>query len=137
MPYEINWYAPERVIYERLYGEVTLEDARGLNSESYDFFHEGTPLIHVVVDLTGVQKFPASLTSIGQMIKNKPQQGVVGWVLIYGAENPLLRFIASMVAQVSGDKIRLRMMNSLEEAVNFLRQQDETLADLPLPQEDT
>lgn len=137
MPCQIQWYAEKRVVYQRLYGNITLEDVRYVNQQSAVYLSAGIPLVHVIVNLTEVEHFPTSLGTIREMLKAPSQKDATGWVLIYGADNPLLRFVASMVAQLAGEKVRLRMVDDLAQAVEIIRQQDETLADLPLKQPDT
>ncbi len=119
---------------ERLYGVVTLEDVQGSNVQLKALLASGVAPTHVIVDLSGVERFPTSLSTIKEFIKPVPNQDILGWVLIFGAKNSLLRFLASMVTQFTGDNVRMRMFDNLTDTLDFIRTQDETLADIPMPE---
>ncbi len=127
MPYHINWYQQDRVIFEKFYGDVVVEDVRNLNAQSSKMFIAGTPLIHVIVDLSEIQSFPKSMGVIKEAIRSRADPDRLGWVMIFGTKNPILKFFASVIAQVAGERVRFRLVNSLDEAVAFLHDQDQTL----------
>ena len=133
MPCELKWYLKDRVLLERLHGVVTLEDVKDSNVQLKALLASGVAPTHVIVDLSGVERFPTSLSTIKEFVKPVPNQEILGWVLIFGAQNSLLRFLASMVTQFTGDNVRMRMFDDLTETLDFIRKQDETLADIPMP----
>lgn len=134
VPSEVKWYFEDRVLYERLYGTVTLDDIRSLNIASKAFLANGTPLVHVIVDLSEVERFPTSLATIKEFVKPAPNQKALGWVILFGTTNPLLRFLSSVVTQLAGENVRMRVMDELGETLDFIRKQDETLSHIPLPE---
>lgn len=127
MPFHIEWYQQNRVIFEKFFGNVTLDDVRGLNAQSSKMFIAGTPLIHVIVDLSEVESFPRSMAAIKEAIKSRTTPDRLGWVLIFGTKNPILKFFVSVIAQVAGDRVRFRLMDTFEQAENFLLEQDQTI----------
>lgn len=132
MPCELKWYLQDRVLLQRLSGVVTLEDVKVSNAQLKTFLASGVAPTHVIVDLSGVERFPTSLSTIKEFVQPVPNQDILGWVLIFGAKNALLRFLASMVTQLAGENVRMRMLDTLPEAIDFIRKQDETLVNLPV-----
>lgn len=130
MPYSIEWYIDRRVTHQKLYDHITLDDVRGLNADSIAFQNAGTPLVHMIIDISKVEKFPTNLASIREMMKKQGDAETVGWVLLVGAHNPVVRFIASIITQLSGENIHFRLIDSLNEAIDFLHEHDATLRNL-------
>ncbi len=130
MPYTIDWYIDRRVTYLQFYGQVVLEDVRGINADSIAFQEAGIPLVHMIIDISRVEKFPTNLAAIREMMKKQGDSETVGWVLIVGADNPVIRFIASIITQLSGENIHFRLIDSLNDAVDFLHEHDATLRNL-------
>lgn len=131
MAYHIEWYQQNRIIFEKFFGTVTLEDVRNLTTQSSKMFAAGTPLIHVIVDLSEVESFPKTLGVIKEAIKSRPSPDRIGWAIIFGTKNPIIRFFASVLAQVSSERLRVRLMDSLEESVAFVYEQDQSLQNPP------
>jgi hypothetical protein len=125
MPYRFEWYVEGRVILEEAYGNVTIEELVRFNAEVTTLIIEkGIPPVHVIVDLTRVEKYPSSLREVMSTMRQKAPEKV-GWMLIV-TENPIMRFVASMVFQLV--RLRLRTFATMEQAKGFLAEIDETLA---------
>lgn len=129
MPYEDSWYVDKRVAIQRLYGVITVEESEKARDGVVRLLEEGTPLVHILVDVSDVEKFPTNITAIRRMIPNVDSPNM-GWLLIYGANNVFLRFIASTLAQLGMPGVRLRMMSTMDECLTFLQGQDSTLGNL-------
>jgi hypothetical protein len=127
MPYSVSWVVPQRVLLQQFYGHVTLDDVHDLSAESRRYQNAGIPLIHSLVDLSSVEKYPTSLVAIRSAMTRQHDPDRIGWILLVGATNPILRFFASVITQVAGDKIRFRLMDTREQALAFLREHDSTL----------
>ena len=129
MPYKDHWLVDKRVGMQQLSGVVTLEDAEASRNGYLRFLEEGEPLVHLLVDVASIEKFPTNLVALKHLAPNVDNPNL-GWLLICGAGNPLLRFVASTIAQVALRGLRLRMFNTTEEALTFLQGQDSTLGNL-------
>jgi len=125
MPYRFEWYVEGRVILEEAYGNVTIEELVRFNAEVTALIVEkGIPPVHVIVDLTRVEKYPSSLREImGTMRQKSPEK--VGWMLIV-TDSPILRFIASTIFQLA--RLKLRTFATLPQARQFLAENDDPLA---------
>jgi len=125
MPYRIQWYVEHRVILEEAYGNVMIEELIQFNAEVTDLIvDQGIAPVHVIVDLTKVEKYPPSLREVlGTMRQKSPEK--VGWMLIV-TENPIMRFVASTVFQIA--RLKLRTFATMPQAKGFLAEMDETVA---------
>jgi hypothetical protein len=129
MPYQATWYAHKRVMLLRLLGNVTLDDAAEAHRCIVQFLNEGTPLVHILTDLSEVEQFPTNLAAL-QRVMPPIDNSNLGWMLIYGAGNPMLRFVTSTITQLMMPGSRHRMLNTLDESLAFLKGQDATLGNL-------
>lgn len=129
MSYEGSWYADKRVVLQRLWGTVTLEEAAQAHHTMVQFLDEGTPLVHVLVDLSQVEQFPTNLIALKRAMPPIEHSGM-GWMLVCGAGNPMLRFVASTIIQIMMPGLRLRMFDTLDQSLTFLQDQDSTLENL-------
>jgi hypothetical protein len=128
MAHQTSWYIPRRVVLQRLYGTLTIEELKQINSEFEQCLNEGIPMVHVLVDVSGVERYPIKLHEIAQAMQHGDERE--GWVMLIGA-NPILKFLGSAITQLA--KLRFRTFNTVEEAFEFLKQQDYTLSQAPQP----
>ena len=99
MPIDISWIQPNRVIYERFHGTITLEEMSAIQQEFLNYLNEGDAPVHAIIDLSAVRDFPKSISQIrkGLVSTGNTQLGRV--VLVTG-KNPVLRFISSVISQL-------------------------------------
>lgn len=130
MAVETRWLIEDRVLYQRIHGDVTLEDL-DTAAKNVDIFveHLSNTLVYLVVDERDVTKFPISLREVSNAMQRKPSP-LLAWTLILASDG-MHRFLSSAVGQLLG--LRIRAFNRPEEVIAFLADQDETLADLKLP----
>lgn len=133
MPAEISWYHENRIIYERFYGTITVEEMITLTQKSEEYREAGIPLVHTIVDLSGIESFPKNLGAIRAAIKRPAHMERIGWIIIYGTQNPILKFFASAITQVFGGQVRFRLCETLEQSLAFLTERDQTLPELLPP----
>ncbi len=132
MAYQIGWYQPERILDLALEDDVSLEDARYLSQEATGMLAYGTPLVHVIVDLSAVTSFPTSLSMIQHMITIPRSTDNLGWVIICGARNSMLRFLATTLTQVAVENVRLHASDNIDDAIQFLYEVDTSLVKLAM-----
>ncbi len=122
MPYEISWLVEKRVVYTRMYGFVTGEELANQNKDMTPFVKSSVQLLHTITDATD---------GIGTDVKLRDLQKAnftdidnLGWA-IYVSPSKMNRFFASVITQLSHK--RGRQFATLEEALNFLSDIDDTL----------
>lgn len=128
MPYEFSWYIEGRVIFTRAYGVITLEDLRQGNARWTEILDNAdAELIHSLVEMTDVEKYPTSVFQMGdtQSYLKHPK---LGWVVAYGLKGTVVNFIISVLTQVS--RAQIRVLESHDDAIAYLRKVDKTLPDL-------
>ena len=123
MPFETRWLIANRVVYQRFYGDVTIEEFADSVAEIRQFIDSGTPLVHAIGDLTTVQKYP-SLIQMSKVAQSNPTLPNVGWTVLL-VTNPLLRFFGTVLAQFTVE--RIRTVGTLQEAMQFLLSRDQTI----------
>lgn len=135
MPVELRWHTPNpnRIILQRFYGEVALEDITYASTEGPRMMLDGIPPVHLFVEGSGVTRFPQQLRSLQEALRANPNPEVLGWVVIVTPDNPLLRFIAAMLAQLKINHVRFRLFLDAEAALRFLHTQDPTLTQNSTP----
>ena len=126
MPFEVYWYKERRVLYERLYGDLTLDDVLDATQSQRQFAADGIPLVHTIADVSEVARFPTNISLINSNIGNHDPK-VFGWNVIVGT-NPMIRFIVKVLAQLGSGQYH--PVETIEDAIAFLIEQDETLADM-------
>src|SRR5579871_3388456 len=124
MPYSIEWYVPNRLILEKAFGNLTIEELLRFNAEVTQIIaDEGVTPVHIIADLSKVERYPSSLREImNTMRQSNPEK--IGWMVVV-TENPILRFLASTVFQMA--RLRLRIFPTMTQATAFLNEMDETL----------
>lgn len=128
MPIEKSWLQPDRVIFQRYVGTVTLEDLDESQRLSTSWLETGTPPIHHVVDMSTVEEYPKSLSQFKNTLYSI-RDPRLGWVIII-ADRPVVRFLASIIAQIVVPQGRLKLFDTLDAGLRFLAEQDSTLAPL-------
>jgi len=129
MPVEVSWYQENRVILVQVQGDASLEEVSAADEQIISRIQQGsqtTPLVHVIADVRAMTKFPTNLVEVRGTQTYLKEPGL-GWVMVVGM-SPIVRFIASMITQIS--QVRFRMMPTFEEAVRFLISRDPAVVDL-------
>ncbi len=124
MPYEARWLKTKRVILERLYGNVTLDEVRHVNHELMSLYEQGIAPIHLICDLTGIETYPTGVADV-RHTNNSLMTKDTGWVIIVTSDNPAIRFAAMAVSHVILVGVaQFRIFETFEPALAFLKEQE-------------
>ena len=129
MPYQQSWLVEKRVVYTRMYGYVTGEELLAQNEEMREFIQQSEQLLHTVNDATDTTGTDMNLRDLQKTQFTNVDN--LGWA-IYISPSKMNRFFASVITQLS--KKRGRQFATLEEALTFLQEMDDTLPLLSLPE---
>lgn len=125
MPASMHWHIPGRVLYQRLYGDLTLEDIHQLNRDFLQMrASEGTGKVHSILDVRDVGEFPRQLRELNGIL-TPDATGTSGWMVVV-TTNPLIRFIASVTVHLA--QLRMHTCTQVEDAERFLLHHDATLS---------
>jgi len=123
MPVDLSWHQPGRVIYERFYDAVTIEELTAIQERFFQFLLEGQAPVHSIIDLSAVRSYPKSINQVRQALK-PDQTGKGGRVVLVVGTNAVIRFITSMISQISFKNAQFTFCSTLDESIAYLRQID-------------
>jgi hypothetical protein len=126
MPYQVSWLVPQRVVWAQGWGEISAAENQASDEAVKAHIETGQAPVHVLIDVTQVEGFPFSTAS--HRVKEARefwQHPNLGWGIICGTDNRVVRFIAEIVMRLAG--VKLRLFSTLEEGIAFLEQDDPSL----------
>ncbi len=126
MPVELSWQQPRRVIYERFYGTVTLEEIGSIQQEFFHYLDNGEAPVHAIIDMSGVRDFPKSINKIRTALM-ADNSGKMGRMVIVTGPNLILRFITSTISQLSFKNAQFTFCTTIDEAVQYLHLRDDSI----------
>src|SRR5689334_17320271 len=125
MPYQTSWCVEKRVIITRYTGSIVVADIHGQIQATHALIAQGTPLIHSIIDLSQIDKWPP-LSTVNEFrsmnVDDVREQ--MGWSIIV-ANNVVLKFGTALFAPIF--KLRQRIFSTLDESLDFLQENDPTL----------
>lgn len=130
MAYTQEWLIENAVIHSTYAGDLSIEDFQESVSNVVAYFDASDrPLVHVLVDNKDVESHPTRLGELNRLTRPMFDHPKMGWLIIYGYTNPVAKFLSKMLAQIF--KTRFRMVETYDEAVEFLQWVDTTLSEFP------
>ena len=130
MPYSQSWLIEGAVALVIYSGNVTLSDVEQSADELLIRLHNSPRgIIHIMHDLGGVENYPTNVQQINRITRPLLSHKKVGWFVLYGQENPMMRFLITMIAQLA--RVQSRGFENYESAREFLQNIDADLPDLP------
>ena len=126
MAYEVKWYVTDRILYARCYGDYTLDELASMTQCVVDdYLNAADSTVHFLVDLENMATYPVQVARIRDVTQASLQHPNMGWLLVYGVNNPMLGFIIKVTTQVM--RARVRQISELDEAIIVLQIVDSTL----------
>lgn len=122
MPYKMSWLVDKRIIYTQMYGHVTSDEMAAYNKEMETFVQQSELLVHTLTNATDTTGVDMGLRDLQNM--SFTDIGNLGWA-IYVSPSKINRFFASVITQLSHK--RGRQFATMEEALKFLHEMDDTL----------
>jgi hypothetical protein len=123
MPSQLSWYLENRVMQIVNHGDVADQDLFDIDESVIQYIDQSSaPLVHLIVDHRNGNNAP-SAKGLTQL--NWPKNPRLGWTILIGLKNPFQRFVTVVAANFF--KIRLRLVNTMDEALDFLNEVDSTL----------
>jgi hypothetical protein len=127
MPVDVRWLVARRVIVHEFSGRLTLDDATRASLEGPILAAQGTPPVHMVVNLLAVTQFPRSIQQLMVAIQNNPRLDRIGLLVVVIRHNPMLRFVATILTRVHYASLRIGTAESVPGALQQIRAFDRTL----------
>ena len=123
MPHKSSWLVEKRILLIDYEGVVDKYEVRQLNDDLENFHAQGLTPIHIISDNSKMGKADLSIQLARETFTSMRKEGW-GWVIFVGLGR-LVRFFAEVFATQFG--IKIKMANSLEEAMVILKKLDGSL----------
>lgn len=122
----VTWLVEGHLLLLNSWGNVNVAELAAMDDRINEMLTNATvPLVHGIHDHSKALQIPSAKDLMKVKAGHNPR---VGWLIIIGLDNKLMKFFVSVAGQVLN--IRLRFMNSLDEALTFLQDIDGTLPNL-------
>jgi hypothetical protein len=82
----------------------------------------------VLIDMRDVKELPVHVVQLKKANERTFRDPHIGWVVVVGSSNPMVRFLFSTLAQIAG--IKFGMVNTLDEALTLLAKMDPSVSEL-------
>lgn len=123
--YHIDWMQKKRVIHLTLSGNVSPIEVRTAYDALVVYYDEGDAPLYLLVDHTGIQRYPVGLNTYDFLIDGAPASKF-NRVLVVGP-NRQVRFLVRLFARVR--QVPALAFETEQEALAFLQQHNAPLPD--------
>jgi hypothetical protein len=130
MPFSISWYVPDRVILVELSGVLTTTEIQTFTAQSYEMIAAGKPLVHFITDSQQIRKIE-SIPEALKAVQASPNHENGGWYIMVGSINPFVNFASDFVSSIM--RSRYRRFDTMQEALDFIKERDESLVSIMPP----
>ncbi len=131
MTVRVKWLIPGALIFEKVEGTVKLEEADEFATQETTLINQSDrPLVHSMVDLSNLTTLPTNIKQIAQRVTPAFKHPHMGWLIAYGHDNKLIKYVIAIVTGIF--KVRYRLFDTVEEAIEFLMSQDQDLPPIPV-----
>ncbi|MBL8130539.1 MAG: hypothetical protein JNL42_01670 [Anaerolineae bacterium] len=133
MTHQIEWLIPDHLLNVIISGEISGDDIIRITDDSIEAIeHSAAPLVHSILQVSGVTKLP-TLAEIAQVMKEIKPRPRSGWTIMVMTANPIVRWAADFTMQLSG--VRYRRADNMGDALRQMRHLVEALDWSQLPEE--
>jgi|GEM_PF-1296180 len=128
MPYDIDWYVDQHVIFWRMFGDkIPLSDVEEVSQVINDMSNQSTfPLVHSIVEIDYTPGFHMKELKEALVHFQNPK---TGWTLRFITDRVMGMWGAIVSSQT---QTRFRNFETLEECWEFLKSVDSTVPVEPL-----
>jgi hypothetical protein len=130
MAYQTAWLVEGRVVYIEFSGVGTIEELREAVASEINVIETSPQTVHFINDSTRQEKITFGLANIKTLL-NIPAVQAKGWHIVV-TPHRFNRFIANIAGQFNST--RHREFATIEEAIQFLQEADDSVGEIPLPE---
>lgn len=126
MPYSIQWYIPNEIIFARYWGAVATAELETAMLEAKDLI-ETSPrhLVHTILDVGDITE-SAPLGESLQIVRKTGFHARAGWQISIREKSMLVKMGTAFARSILN--VRTKNFDTFDEAAAFLRDVDDTLA---------
>lgn len=129
MANQIQWYLENRVLYNKLSGNVAIDSIAKGSHVIQDMIAELENTVDIIFDASAVTVSPTHIGQLTSVTESLFASEKIGNVLVI-SNNPIQRFVGNVILQVF--RKQSKVVASLEEAIKTLMQLNPSLPDLAL-----
>lgn len=126
MPFQHTWLIPDKVVLIEMSGDVTLDELKASAMQTLDVLTHASNTIHEIIDQTHMDSVATNLTDINRFTRPVTTHPMMGYIIVCGITHPMLRFIASVVGQLSGTSTHITA--TYADALTLLAHLDPSIA---------
>jgi len=119
MPIEHSWLVEGKVILIEMSGELSLEELQASAAQSLDALNQANETLHQIIDFTHASSLANNLSDLSKLSRPVNEHPLLGWVVMYGIQNKLIKFLTTMTGQLTNSK--LKSVDTREDATAFLQ----------------
>jgi hypothetical protein len=123
MSITVQWYVEGRIVLIQARGIITPSEIRASREPLLAYLEQGIPPIHVIYDGRYAQLLQPKVVELRRAFSDTRLEGV-GWEVLI-LHNSILRLVGRILFQLM--KADYTIVRTPEAALDFLKQQDETL----------
>lgn len=125
MSFNVWWEVEKHVLYMSFSGDMSGEELYQAMQEAVEELKvNGGPFVNVITDVRNVKR-QLPMPEMMKVVRRFKAPDQMGWSIMVGNTNPILRFLGNVAGQYLGQ--RMRNFDTPEEAIAFLRQYDPTI----------
>jgi hypothetical protein len=125
MPYTINWYIENEIIYIQYEGETTSDELRHSLLDIQQFINDSPrALVHVLTDVGDVTD-PVPIRDTLQIVREVGAHDRMGWQITLREDSVLMKMGIAFGTTIF--KTRARTFDTMDEAAAFLKTMDEDI----------
>lgn len=129
MPVTLSWLLEDRVTVQNYVGNVTIEEIMHVANYGISILDNSSDhLSHSIILADQMTGFPKKVAPLIKVVHDTLSHPHMGWLMSVGIESDVIKFVSKMV--VSATRARHRVVDTYEEAADFLMEADATLPDL-------
>jgi len=126
MPTQTTWLIANHLIFSEFMNEISIEELASATDTIVEMIDScDTILVHTLIDATTLTKYPQNIINLRKASQDSFSHPRFGWLVIYGAQDQLSMFFVNIVT--SFFKVRLKMVDTREEAIGFLKNIEQAL----------
>jgi hypothetical protein len=120
MAFRFDYFPDCALILIRVQGDVSIEENREIGLQIVATLEQVETSADILFDLREIGRFP---TSLGELRKTSAiiRSPRLGWMVLLTGDRPILRFIATALIQLQTRSARMRVFDTLESAIRFLK----------------
>lgn len=123
MPYSLSWFIEGRVLFNRFYGELTIDDVRSTIQETVRLAQSGQPPVHQILISKEVTRLPFDLKALTSVVPRQKEPNI--GVFVQVSTNTIYNFFTTIATHISA--VDFRTARSVEEAFGQLQHLDASL----------